>query len=335
MPDPALAVRINAGQEDGLSESARMTAPIRRPKPLDIGLIVSLAAIWGSAFLAMKVAVPETGPVWLVAIRVLTGFLVLVPWALYRGLVWPRSGRQWGLIAAITALNVVVPFSLIAWGQQFIDAGVTALLMGTGPFAALIISHFTTTDDRMTATKLIAVCFGFSGVALVVGQSAFSGLGAHLWGMLAALTGSLCYVASGTLIRRVEGIPPTRLSALVFGLAALPMVPAALFLAPWPQEVSATVWAALIYLGVMPTGIAYILRYHLVRTVGLSYFALGMNLIPVFGVLFGAAILGEPLTVWILAALVLIVTGMSISRLGSLAPEPAAPESDGRPGGSR
>lgn len=308
-----------------------MTAPIRRPNPLDISVIVALAAVWGSAFLAIKVAVPETGPIWLVAIRVTTGFLVLVPWALYRGLVWPKTGRQWRLIATIAALNVAIPFLLIAWGQQFIDAGVTALLMGTGPFSALILSHLTTTDDRMTPTKLIAVCLGFSGVALVVAHNVSSGLGAYLWGMLAVLSGSLCNMISGTLIRRVEGIPPTRLSALVLGLAALPMVSAAFLLAPWPREVSTTGWMALLYLGVMPTGIAYILRYHLIRAVGLSYYALGMNFVPVFGVLLGAVVLGEPLTIWILGALALIVTGMSIARLGSMTPDPVKP--DVRPSG--
>src|SRR5690606_27988623 len=107
-----------------------------------------------SAFIAIRVAVPETGPVWLAAIRVGIGFLVLLPYAIWRGMVWPDGRGQWALIAGMATLNVVAPFILIAWAGKTIEASVLALLMGTGPFLALIGSHLMTDDDRLTPRKL-------------------------------------------------------------------------------------------------------------------------------------------------------------------------------------
>ena len=136
-------------------------APIRKPTRLDLALLVMLAMIWGSAFLAIKVVVPDTGPLWLATIRVVIAFMVLLPIAWFKGLIWPASGRQWRLVCLITFFNVVAPFFLISWAEQYIDAGVASLLIGIGPFLALIGSHFTTRDDRLSRAKITGRDTGF------------------------------------------------------------------------------------------------------------------------------------------------------------------------------
>ncbi len=290
---------------------------IRKPTPLDVFLLVLLAAIWGSAFLAIKVAVVDLGPAWLVTIRVLLGFLVLLPWALWRGVLWPKGGRQWALTVVIALLNVIVPFYLISWAELTIDAGVAALLMGTGPFLALIGSHFTTVDDRLNVWKLVAVVFGFAGVLTVIGVDAVQGLGANLLAQGAALAGSVCYVASGILIRKVEGIPPMRFATLILGISSLALLVVTgatvpLPALPGPESIFAVIW-----LGLLPTGSGYFLRYYLIRNVGYSFFALGLNLIPVFGVGLAALILGEPISAAVAIALALVVTGLALARYGA------------------
>ena len=146
------------------------------------------ALVWASAFIAIKVVVPETGALWLATWRVLIGFLVLLPYALYRGFIWPTGSKVWWLIAITALFNVVIPFFLISWAEQTIDAGVASLLMGTGPFLALIGSHFSTTDDRITLPKALAVVLGFAGVMTIVGVDAVSGLGGDtLLSQLAAI----------------------------------------------------------------------------------------------------------------------------------------------------
>lgn len=290
---------------------------IRKPNTLDYTLLLGLVVIWASAFLAIKVVVPETGPLWLAAIRVLIGFVVLLPWAIWRGFIWPDKFRQWRLLLAIAVLNVAAPFFLISWAELTIDAGITSLLMGVGPFIALIASHFFTDDDRFTAAKLAAVLLGFTGILIVVGADAILGIGENLPSQLAALCGSACYVASGILIRRLEGFPPVRLSCLVLGIASIILVGFASVYDGAPNlQISKTAWILLIYLGLVPTGIGYILRYRLIQAIGVSAFALGLNLIPVFGIAMGAVFLGETISWTVIVALILVMSGLLVSRIG-------------------
>lgn len=290
---------------------------IRNPNPLDYTLLLMLVIIWASAFLAIKIVVPETGPLWLAAIRVLIGFIVLLPWAFWRGFIWPTQFRQWRLLIAIAVLNVAAPFFLISWAELTIDAGIASLLMGVGPFLALIASHFFTDDDKFTPAKLAAVVLGFTGILIVVGTDAVLGLGENLSSQLAALCGSACYVASGILIRRLEGFPPVRLSCLVLGIASVILVSFAMAIDGTPDlSISGTAWIFLIYLGLVPTGIGYILRYRLIQAIGVSAFALGLNLIPVFGIAMGAFFLGEAISWTVAIALILVMSGLLISRMG-------------------
>lgn len=290
---------------------------IRKPTLKDYILLLSLAVIWASAFLAIKVAVPETGPLWLATLRVMIAFIVLLPLALMKGLIWPSSARQWTLIMFIMALNVVLPFFLISWAEQHIDAGVTSLLMGVGPFMAIIGSHFTTHDDKLSVYKFAGIGLGFTGVAILVGREAFAGLGDNLAGQGAALAGAASYVASGLLIRKLTGFPPLRLSALVLGLSTLSLCILVLLIDGIPaQNFSAKSWGCLIYLGLFPTALGYLLRYKLIQTIGLSAFAASINLIPVFGVLLAALILGEALSASLFLSLAFIVAGLFVIRRG-------------------
>lgn len=288
---------------------------IKQATLTDIALIALTALLWASAFVAIKVAVPETGPFWLAAIRVLIGFLVLLPYALYKGFMLPRGRSMWLLVIGMSLLNVVFPFLLISWAELTIDAGVTSLLMGTGPFFALVGSHILTVDDRLTLPKLIGVLCGFTGVLVIVGLDAIEGLGGNVPAQLACVAGALCYVAAGLLIRRID-IPPGRLACLALGISALVLVALAVWQdGPPPLGLSSQASASLVYLGLLPTGFAYMLRFYLIRKIGYSTFSIGLNLIPVFGVLLGLILLGEPLTPQIMVALVLVVFGLFIARM--------------------
>lgn len=293
---------------------------LRAPTRLDLALMILTALTWASAFVAIRIAVPETGPVWLAAIRVGLGFVVLAPYAIWRGMTWPRSTSQWLLICGMAVLNMVIPFFLIAWAGKSTDAGVLAVLMGTGPFLALLGSHFLTDDDRMTGRKLVSVALGFAGILVVVGPSAVAGLGdGSLQAKLAALGASLCYVTAGLLIRKID-MPPVRLACLALGLGAAALIPIALMVEGGPPTgLSQTAVAALLFLGIFPTGIAYILRFHLIRTIGYSRFSLSINFVPVFGVALGVIILGEPLSFGLLIALGLVLAGLLVAGAGAKA----------------
>ena len=294
-----------------------MQASIRKPTSVDLSLLLLLALVWASAFLVIKVVVPDTGPLWLATIRVVVGFIVLLPFAIYRGFIWPKIFREWRLVILVMALNVVTPFFLISWAETKIDAGMTSMLMGVGPFMALLGSHFTTDDDRLSKNKMIGAILGFSGILVLVGWEAARGLGDNLLGQAAAILGSAGYVVSGLFIRKLTRFPSIQLSAFILGLASISLLFITSLLQGLPTGVyTQNTWLGLMYLGIFPTALGYILRYHLIKTIGLSAFSTGLNLIPVFGVVLGAIFLGEQLSLNVLVSLTLIVTGLFIIRRG-------------------
>ena len=268
---------------------------IRKATPLDLTLLLLLTIIWGSGFIAIKVAVPQTGPVWLAASRVCIGFLVLLPWFFYRGLVLPASRKSWGHLFVISILNVTVPFILISWAELTISAGVTSLLLGFGPLMALIFAHLTTDDDKINRHKLIGLVLGFFGISLIIGGEAFTDLGGETFlAQLAVIGATLCYASSGAMIRKINDVPPVRLASLILGLASIQLVAVGFYYGP-PDftAISFEAWFSILYLGLLPTGLATILRYRLIWSIGASFYTLGLNLIPVVGILLGALILSE------------------------------------------
>lgn len=301
---------------------------ISRASSGDMTLLILVAIIWASAFMAIKIAVPEVGPIWLAAIRVTIGAAALAPYALFKGVVLPSATQVWVLVVIMAVLNVVIPFFLISWAELTIDAGVTSLLMGVGPFLALIGSHMFTSDDKINRRKALGVACGFTGVVTIVGWDALTQLGSdHLLAQLAAIGGCVCYVTAGILIRRID-VPPISLAFLALVIGTIILIALALatdgMLTSLP---SSSTLMALIYLGVFPTGIAYILRFYLINKVGYSAFAMSVNLIPVFGILMGVVLLGEPLRPQVMIALVFVLMGLYFMRSGGPKdlPAPARP----------
>lgn len=296
---------------------------LRTPNLLDLILLIALAAIYGSAFTAIKIAVPEVGVYGLVLARVTIAALVLLPYALWRGWQWPTSARTWKLLALLCVFNLLLPFALVSWAQLSINASLMALLMGAGPLFGLVFSHIATRDDRITTSKLIGVALGFVGVALVVGVQAFESTHQALLAQGAALLASVCYAASGLIVRRIEDVQPTRLATIVLVMGSLALLAGAPFALEAPLATFANldlhVALTVLYLGVVTTGLAYIIRYRMIRAVGMSYFALSINLVPVFGIAIAALILSEPLSFSLFAGLACILGGLFIARLGSKA----------------
>ena len=166
------------------------------------------------------------------------------------------AGVKWQLVFWVMLLNVVVPFFLISWAEQSISSGMAAMLMGFGPFMALVGSHFTTTDDKLSRQKAIGALMGFTGIIILVGWDVLRGLGDNLSGQGAALLGSACYVTSGLIVRRLTGFPALQLSALVLGLSSITLLILALiFEGPPLEPFSQKAWLGLLYLGVFPNRI--------------------------------------------------------------------------------
>ena len=287
---------------------------LRHPTLVDLLKIVLLGAIWGSAFLAIKLSVHETGPLWLVMIRVAIAFLPIAMFAWWRKDPLPPTLHDWLVIIAMSLLNTVGPFFLISWAELHIPAGVTSLIMGVGPLATMVAAHFTTPDDRFTGGKIMGMFLGFAGLALVVGPELSQGIGFDALAYAAVWTGMLCYVAAGPLIRFVRRTSVPMMTAVNMGVGILALTPPLLVAHhPFPQ-MSGTAALAALYLGLVCTGFAYLLRANITLTVGQSFMSMASYFMPVSGVLLAWAVLGEPVTWHIIAALACVIGGFLVSR---------------------
>ncbi len=290
---------------------------ISKPGPLDILLLLIVAAIWGSAFTSIKMAVTDMGAMWTAAIRVFIGFLAVLPFAMLKPAL-PATIKIWALTAAVAALSMVFPFIMISWAMKHVDAGVGSLLLGTTPFIAIVIGHFATRDERITPMKLLGVAFAVTGIGVLVGPDAVTGLGdAALWAQGSIMLSGACYVCAGFIMRNID-MPPIAFTAVTLAIGSVMLFTLSYAIVGLPNtSPSRETQFALLWLGIFPTGFAYVMRYFLVRRVGVSTFALAMNTVPIFGVIIAAMLLGEILEWSTLIALMLVLCGLMITRMGS------------------
>ena len=301
--------------------------PIRQPTTIDTARLFALGAIWGSAFLCIEIALTGFTPLTLATGRIVLAAAALAIAVRLAGRRLPADPRTLGLLAVIGFFNTALPFVLISWGQQHIDSAMAAILMATGPFVALILSHLFTGDDRLSLPKVAGMVLGFAGVAVLVGLDALAGAKAGVLGQLAVMGAAACYALSGVLTRRVAHVPPLVNAATVLITATVYMVPLALLVdRPWQAMPGGEALLALGFLGLVPTGLAYLLRFQIITAVGATFMSQVSYLVPLFAVFWAWLFLSEVPSVGGWAALALILIGINISRLrGPRAAEPAGP----------
>lgn len=248
----------------------------------------------------------------------LYSFLILQP-LFKKNTKWPTGKNNWLRLCAIAILYTAVPFSLISWGQQFVSASLTSIIMGSSPLIGYIIAHFATQDEKLNNLKIIAVLLGTFGIYLATDLSASADTKNSLWGIVAIVAALVCYSTSGLITRRLTNGSTENISAAVLGLGTLFLIPALYISGQFPQDFSTIdnqAIGAVIYLGIFPTGLAYLIRFYLILKIGFTAFLTSIFFIPIFGVFLSAFLLDEALTLNIFIALGFIVAALVISRLG-------------------
>ena len=275
-----------------------------------------LAGIWSSAFSAIKIGVETIPPVTLAASRVLLAVVVLYGYTLARGEKLPPWGRAWGLYFSIAVFGNGLPFTLISWGEVEVDSSLAAILMAIMPLATMVLVHFFTDDEPMTRSKLAGLLAGLTGVVVLVGPEVLQGLGGNAARQLAVALGALCYAIAITTARRLPPSSPTVRAAAVMICATVQMVVFSLVIdRPWSLVPSAGSLTAALYLGLFPTAVATIIYFQVLAVRGANFLATINYLIPVMGVVWGALLLGERITIQHVAALTLILAGVTIANL--------------------
>ncbi len=289
---------------------------IRPPALEDTIKLVLLGAIWSSAFMCIEVALGDFSPFAIASWRIVIAALSLVPVVLIMQLNFPRDMKTWALFTATGLLYNAFPFTLISWGQQFISSGTTAIVIASGTFISLLLSHYLTHDDRFSIPKFTGVAIGFSGVVVLIGADALDGSPTAVAGQVAIVAAVTLYILSSLIIRRITGVPTLVVSAGVLLTSSAYMGPLMfLFDDPLPKQPDWTSVAALIYLGLVPTAFAYLLRIQIIQQVGTTFLSQVSLLIPIFGLFWGWLFLNEVPTQASWVALIFVLGGMIVTRL--------------------
>ena len=280
-------------------------------------LLIALAAMWGSAFLFMKIGVATVGPLTLAASRLILGAVILYAVMRARGLALPPPGKRWLPIVALAVLGNCLPFYWIAWGQQFIDTALAGILMSIMPLATLVLAHFFVAGERMTARRAAGFVIGLAGVVVLMGPAALDGLGGSpgkVLAQVAVLAGALCYAGNSILARRTIAADFLVASTAVLIVASALMVPVAVVIDFPMAAPSAGSIAAILWLGLGPTGLATLLYFQLIASAGPSFMAIVNYLSPIVALSAGVLLMGEQPGTTAIAGLSLILLGIAFSR---------------------
>ncbi|HVZ64045.1 MAG TPA: DMT family transporter [Lacunisphaera sp.] len=267
--------------------------------PGEWGLLVALAVLWAGSYLYVGVAVKAVPPFSLVAFRVGLGALLLYLCVKASGGKMPRDAAAWRVFFAMGLMNNVIPFSLIAFGQEQVPVGLAAIINATTPLFTVVFAHFMTRDERLSPLKITGVIIGFLGVVVLIGPDALKDAGGYLLYELAPLAAAVFYAVSAIYGRRAAklGVAPLAAATGQITAAAVIMVPLALITEqPWTLPMPGwDVWASLIALAALSTTVAYIIFYRVLATAGSVNLMLVTFMVPVGAVILGALVLGERL----------------------------------------
>ena len=283
---------------------------------IELALLLLLATLWGGSYTFIKLGVATIPPVTLIAARTLIAGLLLLVVMHGRGLRLPKDAATWRRFLFQAYLNSVIPWTLIAWAERSLDAGLATILNSTSPIFAFFLTLALTRHEKVGARKPFGVAAGMAGICLIVGVQALAGLGDRLAAEIATVVATICYAGGAIFSRSFKGLDPMApaTGSLLCGAAIL--VPVSLVVdQPWTLAPSMNSLLALLALAVFSTALAFVIYFRLVQTLGsVGTTAQAYLRVPI-GVALGVAFLGETLTptAWIgLGCVVIGVAAMTI-----------------------
>ena len=302
---------------------------MRIPNTFDYILLFVLALIWSSAFFNIKIATYSYGPVMISFLRIFFGAIPVVALCLYKKIKIEAFSKDWYWFAAIGIINLVIPFFLIAYGIQKIQSNLAAILMATTPLSATVLAHFFTINEKINFIKILGVLVGFSGIFFLFSDNILINENNFISAVV-ILVGSTFYVIGGVLTLKVSNKENENVTSSILIWATIFILPISLILSYFnPSEalmfkqdlhlshrLDSTL--SVIYLGTIPTGIAWLIRFKILKNNGLVFQAQVAYLIPIFGVILGYIFLNELITSKVLIALIAIILGIYLVKRSSI-----------------
>ena len=290
---------------------------MRETKSLDYFLLTILALFWASAFFNIKIATYSYGPLTIAFLRIFFGAIPVVLLCYLKKIKIEAFSKDWYWFAAIGIINLVIPFFLIAYGVQKVQSNLAAILMASTPLTAAGLAHFFIKNEKINFVKSLGILIGFSGIVFLFFDDILINEN-NIFSAFLILFGSCFYVVGGLLTLKISNKENENVTASILIWGTLVLFPIALFFEqPWNLSPRLDSTISLLYLGVFSTGIAWLLRFYILKHNGLVFQAQVAYLIPIFGVILGFLILNEAITPKVIITLIAVIIGIYIVKKGS------------------
>ena len=287
---------------------------MREANNFDLALLIFLAMIWGSSFSNIKIATYSYEPITLALVRVIFACIPLMILCKLKKIKLEAFGKNWKSYALIGLCNIAIPFVLIAIGTGKINSYLAAILMSTTPLSGSILAHFFLKDEKFTLPKFLGVLIGFSGIILLFFDKIIINSNNYVY-VLITILGSTFYCIGGLLTLRLKNKKNENVTTSTTLWSVIFLFPFSLIIeTPWNLNPSLVSTLSLLYLGVVATGLAWLIRFRILTVNGLVFQTQVAYLIPIFGIFFGYYFMNEIITWRVLLSLVIILLGIYIFK---------------------
>ena len=283
---------------------------MRQPKLTDYILLTVLALIWASAFFNIKIATYSFGPITIAFLRVFFGALPVLLLCYFKKIKIEAFSKDWHWFATIGFINLVAPFFLIAYGVKSVQSNLAAILMSSTVLSSTVLGHFYTKNERFDLTRTFGVLIGFSGIIYLFSDNLLITENNFISALL-ILLGATCYVVGGLLTLKISKKKNENVTGSILIWATIILIPlVSLIEQPWNSTPRLDSTVSVIYLGLVSTGVAWLLRFKILTTNGLIFQSQVSYLIPIFGVILGYIFLDEIITLKVLVSLFAVIVGI-------------------------
>ncbi len=287
---------------------------MKQPTLFDYLLLIFLALIWASAFFNIKIATYSFGPVTIAFLRVFFGAIPVLLLCYYKKIKVEAFSKDWHWFAMIGFINLVAPFYLIAYGVQSVQSNLAAILMSTTPLSSTVLGHFYTKNEKFNFVKTIGILIGFSGILYLFSDNILIDE-SNILSALLILLGSTCYVIGGVLTLKISKKKNENVTGSILIWAVIILIPIVSFVEqPWNINPRIDSVVSVMYLGLVSTGMAWLLRFKILVKNGLIFQSQVSYLIPIFGTILSYIFLKELITFKVLISLIAVSIGIYFVR---------------------
>ena len=283
---------------------------MKQPKLFDYALLTLLALIWASAFFNIKIATYSFGPITIAFLRVFFGAIPVLLLCNFKNIKIEAFSKDWYWFALIGFINLVAPFFLIAYGIKSVQSNLAAILMSTTPLSSTILGHFYLKNEKFNFIKTFGILIGFSGILYLFSDNLLIDDNNFISALL-ILLGSTCYVIGGVLTLKISKKKNENVTGSILIWAVIILIPIVSFIEqPWNLTPRLDSVVSVLYLGLVSTGIAWLLRFRILVKNGLIFQSQVSYLIPIFGTILSYIFLKEIITIKVLIALIAVIVGI-------------------------